>query len=351
VEKLKNKYNILLRSFHRSHNYNTFSNHEAHREYDHDNKDKDGKPHSYLCWSMSADKKTKFIINDTKIGATERAKFHYRTEKEAIYAYVIEAFDKTKPVNTKAFFKAIMNPPKDMIVTASTLREKPRKDSSLGKNVTILQLESRNRGGWRDWTTWVWADAGKADSFDKNTTHYYLPLSGFQSLGKYSDVKQLRRNLEESGVYTGTVYGVRKSDMEFINTQKNWVNLDTMVAEKLAKLDNANVMGLVKQAIDYNDSYKYNVAQAVDDKSPYSILVNTFHKVEKIDSKKQLALESLCRAYDVKSSVSPSAMIDKYKQEVRDIQQRYPLLASLYSSVSVDALAEYINLIDAKKGM
>jgi hypothetical protein len=176
-------------------------------------------------------------------------------------------------------------------------------------------------------------------------------LSGFQSLGKYSDVKQLRRNLEESGVFTGTVYGVRKSDMEFINTQKNWVNLDTMVAEKLAKLDNANVMGLVKQAIDYNDSYKYNVAQAVDDKSPYSILVNTFHKVEKIDSKKQLALESLCRAYDVKSSVSPSAMIDKYKQDVRDIHQRYPLLASLYSSVDASALAEYINLIDAKKGM
>lgn len=351
VEDLQKKYNIILRGFHRTSGMATFSNMNSSYEYDYDNKDQNGSPIRHQSWTVGSTKDVHFVINDTKVGATERAKFHYRTEKGGQNVYVIEPFDRTKTVNTKKFFKDIYNPPKTMIVNASELREKPRKDGSLGKNVTILQLESRTRGGWRDWTTWVWSDAGKADSFDKNDTHYYLPLSGFQSLGKFSDVKQLRKYLEESGVYKGTVYGVRKSDMEYINTQKNWVNIDTMIAEKLAKLDQTNIMGMVKQAIDYGDSFKYNVATLVDDKSPYGLFVKTFHKVEKVDQKKQLSLEALCRAYDIKSSVSPSAMIDKYKQEVRDIHKRYPLLGSLYSSVDSAGLAEYINLIDAKKGV
>jgi hypothetical protein len=351
TEELQKKYNIILRGFHRSSGANTFSNMNSSYDYDYDNKDQNGQPIRYQTWTVGSNKDVVFVINDTKVGATERSKFHYRTEKGGQTVYVIEPFDRTKAVDTKKFFKDIYNPPKNMIVNASELREKPRKDSSVGKNVTILQLESRTRGGWRDWTTWVWADAGKADTFDKKDTHYYLPLSGFQSLGKYGDVKQLRKHLEESGVFRGTVYGVRKGDMEFISTQKNWVNIDTMIAEKLAKLDQANIMGMVKQAIDFGDGFKYNVATLVDAKSPYSVLVNTFHKVEKVEPKKQQSLEALCRAYDIKTSVSPSALIDKYKQEVQAIKGRYPLLNSLYSSVESHALAEYINLIDAKKGV
>lgn len=359
VEVLKNKYNLLVRGFSKSSSYQACSTNNPSRKYNYDKKDKDGNNVAYTAWTMMVSKGSRFIINDTATGATERAKYHYRNDKNlkgSVSVFVLEQFDKTKKVDTKGFFKALGNPPESQIQKVSSLLEKPRADGSMGKNVTILTLveKSYNRGSWgRDDRRIVWNDAGKADSFDSKVTHYYIPLSGFQSLGKVGDVKQLKQHLEKSGIFDGKIYGVRKADMEFIKTQKNWVNIDTMITEKLAKLDKLNVLGMVKQAIDFKSIYKYNASSyVVNPASPYLALFNTFKDVESVDKNRQMSLEFLARAYDIKSSESPNALITKYTQEVVEFKGRYPLLGWVSGyDVKVAELAEYINMIDTQKGV
>jgi hypothetical protein len=292
------------------------------------------------------------VFNDTKTGASERAKFHWKNRKldgpsETIY--VIEAADKTKPALKDAFLKEIYYPPASKILMASNLLVRERA-AGMGKNVTIMQLEKRNRGYN---STMVWSDAGKADSFD-DATHYYVPLSGYTSLGKVSDVKILHEHLNDSKVFTGTIYGVRKADMDFIKTQPNWVNVDVMVAERLTKLGHSDVMSLVKQALDLKEFFEYNVISRIKKDSPYKLMYDTFKDVKVADVVQRSSLVFLCNTYQVKTqaNIDPSVLITKYKEEVHQLRQRYPLMKSLTKYTVIDSdLAEYINLIDESKGI
>jgi hypothetical protein len=201
----------------------------------------------------------------------------------------------------------------------------------------------------------VWHDAGKADSFDSNETYYYLPLSGFKCLGLVEDVKNLHLNLQKSGIFTYTIYGVRKNDLEWVKLQKNWVNLNEHIKDKLSKMGNADVMGLVKQAIDWKDLYQYNAIKHVTNpNSPYVVLFNTFKDVKVEDGSRKVHLEWLCKMYSVQTqaNVDPSQLIDKYTKMVGDIYKRYPLLKHISRySVQANDIAEYINLIDSHKGV
>jgi hypothetical protein len=162
-------------------------------------------------------------------------------------------------------------------------------------------------------------------------------------------------HLKKSGLYTGNIYGVRKSDIEWVKTQKNWVDIDEHIKGKLSQLNQNDVLGLVKKSIDFNDLYQYNATKHVTDKnSPYVKLYNVFKDVKAEDSNKKHSLEVLCRNYRVQtqSNIDPTSLIDKYNKEVESIYKRYPLLKRLskYSTEGAE-VAEYINLIDAKKGV
>lgn len=233
---------------------------------------------------------------------------------------------------------------------ASSLLEKER-SSTMGKNVTIMRLEERGGSSWRNSSNdMVWRDAGKADKFLAGDTYYYIPLSGFTALNKCSDVKTLSKYLQRSNVYHGEIYGVRKTDIEWVKKQKNWVELDKLIVEKLAKMDKSNIMGLVKQSLDLENFTKYNSIY-IDANSPFAKLVNTFKDVKTIDSHVQNATQWLCKQYDVKTSASPQALIDKYTKDVNDVKSRYPLLSSLSYGADTKAVAEYITLIDQTKGV
>ena len=344
-------WNMSIRSFNKSRSYQACTNNKHHVKTDTSDP---AKPFAVIYWDITVSKGTQFIINDTKVGASERAKYHYRNLKDApqnVCAFVIEPINRNLPVNTKAFFTMLKNPPATQIQLASTLTQKERA-TNMGKNVTILRLEERTRG-YRT-QTMVWGDGGKADSFDSNQTYYYLPLSGYQSLGKVSDVKELHTHLVRSGVHNGTIYGVRKSDIEYIKTQKNWVNIDEMIVAKLGQTSNANIMGLVKQSIDIKNFLEYNVLSLIDINSPFYKLLVTFKDVKEVDHRKQNSLEFLYRQYNIVQSnnVSPQALIDKYKQEAKSVENRYPLLNNISPyGVKATDVAEYINLIDKTKGV
>ena len=359
-DELASKYNITITQFSHSGSSTTVTNGKA--SYDHV-RQADGTHKSIHYWPFSIDRGIRFVINDLNIGATERAKFHWKnttkdkTESHTQNVYVLAKFDKTKPMNTKAFFAALHNPPTNWTMNASALKEKARVSGSL-KNVTVLSLQERNSGGYYRSREMVWRDAGKADSFDTNTTFYYLPLSGFNPISKVSsgfDVKRFFNDLKECGVDTlrsKTIYGVRKGDIEFIQTQKNWINIEDHIAKELSAIDNKLVMSLVLQAVDsfnllsYNSNITYHV-EATD--SPYVKLVKQFAGFEKIKYSEQ-SLKNLCRMYAKNVTFNPQDTVDTFVAQCKVVYDRYPLLQYLRSAPN-EQVAEYINLIDKKEGV
>jgi hypothetical protein len=183
-------------------------------------------------------------------------------------------------------------------------------------------------------------------------------MSGFavdSKLGHSFDVKRFYNDLKECGVagLRGlTVYGVRKGDIEYIKTQKNWVNVEDHIAKELSTIDNKLVMSLVLQAIDnfnlcqYNESIVFNV-ESKD--SPYIKLVSQFKGFEKIKYSEQ-SLKNLCRMYAKNVTFNPQDTVDKFVEQCKTVQQRYPLLQFLRSAPNFEVGA-YINMIDTQKGV
>ena len=351
IEELASKYNILLRGFSKTRNDGVCHNSKTESHWNSYTKTYEQR------WNIVVGTNVFFVINDEKVGATERAKYHWKRNKSTTNAYndvvfVIEPAVKNKEINTKQFFSDISNPNVERILVASDLDQKDRA-SGMGRNVTIMQLERRNAGGYNRRDDMVWRDAGKASRFSDTETHYYLPLSGYSSLGVIDDVKVFNLQLERSGLFTGTVYGVRKADIEDIKKRKNWVNLDEYINQLLKALNTNDIMGMVKSAIDFNELYRYNAIQHVDINSPYVELFNEFKDVESANANKQGGIEFLCKAYGVETQqkVDPSALIAKYKDKVSELKKRYPLLENIsgYSRVDSKAVAEYINAIDIVK--
>jgi hypothetical protein len=353
VKDLAALYNITIRGFSKSRSYAVCSTIKPTHAYDNVN----GQTVYHDDWEIRVSDDVYFVINDTKVGATERAKHHWKNSKFNTHqsnVYVIEAADKTKPVRTTPFFAELSSPPEANILKASSLLEKERA-GGMGANVTIMRLEEGRSRGWRNRGDMVWRDGGKASAFDAKQTYYYLPLSGYKNLGIVEDIKSLEVHLRKSGIYSQDIYGVRKGDLEWVKTQKNWINLDEHITGKLALLGQADVMGLVKQSIDWKELYQYNATKHIANKSsPYIALFNTFKDVKESDASLRQSLEWLCRQYKVATStnVDPASLIDKYNKEVEAICKRYPLIKSIsrHSTEGAD-LAEYINLIDQTKGV
>ena len=347
VQELREKYNIVIRGFQKQSGYQHASTLKPLNTHD------SAKNIFVETWEFRVDLNKSFVFNDTNVGGLERAKYHWKTELGGVNSvvYVVDAYIKNRPIKKQEFLAALMNPPSGMIYNVSGLAKK-QSQARIGKNVSILKLEERRRSPWN--IDWVWAAAGKVDSFAHNETFYYVEMSAWEPLGLPVDIKTLRARLVEADVFKGVIYGVRKADIEEIRTRKNWVELNVLIKSVLSKLDTSNVMGMVKQSVDIKALYKYtNVISKVNQNSPYIKLYNVFKDVKDENPAKRQALEFLCKKYDVTTAakIDPNALIAKYNAEVETMYIRYPLLRSLSYTVDSQAVAEYINLIDQNKGI
>jgi len=351
---LAKKYNIELRGFTKGKSQNTCSNMKS--DHDYDQTTKVATPY----WRISVQDGSYFVKNDTKVGATERAKFHWRNtpaDKDDPYSvavYVIEAVDKTKPVKYDAFLKAIGNPPN--VLQASALLSKERaKNSGSAKNVSILRLEERGSGGYYRSKEVVWRDAGKADSFDVNTPHYYLPLSGFEVQSKHGSFsgKEFIEDLKKCGfaALRIEVLGVRKGDLEFIKTQKNWINVEDLIVSTLSNMADAQKLNLAYSNVDRGSLIQYNkqIVELINDaNSPYVKTVSKLEKAERVDFS-DYSLRRLCNRYNINFEIEQ--LKTSLVSESTAIYSRYPLLSSLSGCNNSHAIAEYISMIDQKKGV
>ena len=360
VTDLAADYNIVIKQLHQSRGSKTVNNGKSSTEYaDNHAKDANGHYITWQEWHIGVDDASHFVINDLKTGASERARYHYRETGCNTYQrtiWILEKADKTKAMDTAAFFAAIQEPPTARRFAATTLMQRERE--KLGKNVTILSLQKRNTGNYRrSDEDMVWRDAGKADTFDTTGTFYYVPLSGFtmQSSKGYTSGAELYDDVKGlPGLFTGTIYGVRKSDIEEIKKMPNWINFEEHVAATLNGKDTAKIlMSLVKSRLDNADILQYNsqVLGLIDSNSPYTKIVETFAKVEKFQGN-SYNVERLFRRFAPSANLSPDALLIKYNTEMKAVTSRYPLLNKLntYRCEASD-IAEYVNLIDAKKGI
>jgi hypothetical protein len=356
VDELAKTYNIDIAAFQKSIGGKSTSSLNSHTVYSKTPGDKD-----YRAWDVVLREGVTFVKNDTKIGASARAKFHWNNtkfEKDAHHyqtVYVLNKADKNKPAKFDEFLKAVRNPPASLF--ASELMQKERAANSLGgKNVTIMQLGERGYGGYYREKEMVWKDAGKADSFDDNQTYYYLPLKGFEVQSEHGsfDVKQFYSDMKECGVGAAKVdiYGVRKGDIDFIKTQKNWVNIELHLSKVLKVVDHKLMMSLALQAIDSYNLINYNdsiVKAVTNPKSPYLNLVMQFKGFDKVKYS-EASLRRLCGRYAKDVKFSPEAFVQKFVNEASAVSERYPLLQYLRSAPNKE-VAEYVNLVDTQKGV
>jgi hypothetical protein len=360
VEDLAANYNILIRLLHQTRHSKTVNNGKSTTEYAPNNaKDANGHYITWQEWHVNVDDTSHFVINDLKTGAGERARYHYRETGCDVYSraiWVLEKADRTKEMDLKAFFAAIQEPPTTRRFAASTLKQRERE--KLGTNVSILKLEKRNTSNYRrSDEDMVWRDAGKANAFDAGQTHYYVPLSGFQMLSSkgYDSGKNLYEDVMSlPGLFNGTILGVRKGDIDEVKKMKNWVNFEDHITAVLTTKDVSKLlMSLVKSNLESREIFELSasVLSLIDPKSPYAEMLLAFKGVDKFTGN-QYNMNNLFRKFAPNANLSPEALTIKFQQQLNAVNNRYPLLAKL-SSYRVEAsdIAEYVNLIDAKKGI
>jgi hypothetical protein len=296
--------------------------------------------------------RTKFVVNDTKTGVLERVKNHWRKnayKNQDDLVYVLSPADKTKPMDLSSFWRILQYPPKKQIFKASEF-DKVVRQVRVPKNTYILKMHSITQN--RKEKT-VWGNAGKLSQFDDSTTYYYVPLKGYESLGKVKDMYFLSKALIESKIYTGEIYGVRKKDIKAIKERSNWVLLDDLIESKLANLELINVMSMVKNEIRYNEFYKFDhtLNNLVSADSPYLSVAKVFEGVKNISVKETTAIYNVLRLYG--STLYENtilALANQYKTELKSLRERYPLLDRLPIWTEPMLIADYINMVDQVKG-
>jgi hypothetical protein len=361
VEDLAANYNIVIRQLSQHRGSKTVTNGKSTTEYAPGHaKNANGHYITWQEWRVQVDADSHFIINDLKTGAAERARYHYKETGCNVYSraiWILDKADKTKVMDTAAFFAAIQEPPLARRFAASTLKQRERE--TLGRNISILKLEKRgSRSGYRrSDEDMVWRDAGDTSKFVDTQTYYYVPLCGFtmQSAKGYQSGKEMYEDVKSlPGLFNGEIYGVRKSDIEEIKKRKNWVNFEDHITAQLNGKDVSKLlMSLVKANLDNRDILEFSkdVLNDIDLNSPYARLILEFKGIDKFTGN-QYNMKNLFRKFAPNANLSPDALIVKYQTQLDNVNRRYPLLKSL-STYRVEAsdIAEYVSMIDSKKGI
>jgi hypothetical protein len=176
-----------------------------------------------------------------------------------------------------------------------------------------------------------------------------------QSAKGYGDAKHFHGDVTSlPGLFKGEIYGVRKGDIADIKLRKNWVNLEDHITAQLNSNFNPKLlMSVVKAQVDDQNLFDMpsSIPGLISADSMYAKILKEFHGVDKFKGN-VYNLNSLFAKFAPKANLSPDALVKKYNQMFQEVSLKYPLISKL-STYRVDAsdIAEYINLIDTKKGV
>jgi len=351
LDTLESAYNIRVSGLQKEPGRTTF--HTLKLETVYGETDANGNRDTYQEWRFPVNHSDHYVISDVKRGVKERVKHHYRAAKaqSTRNIFVLEPVNKDLPMKLAEFFTAINETPLAKRLTASSLTEKPRATAGNTGNASVLRLVESRRSRYS--RAMVWNNAGSVADYDQTKNFYYVEMAGWTPVGiPTKDIKNFHEWITRADLGVDTIYGVRSKDIPNVRKQKNWIELGGFIRAKLAALDMNNVMGLVKESIDFKNKFKYTSAK-LNHNSPYYKLYAEFKDIKSIDSDKQYWLKQLCKVYGIViANVNTEDLIVQYENKVKVIWDRYPMLSQLSSyGVNVDVVVDYINMVDQTKGI
>ena len=274
----------------------------------------------------------------------------------------MEPVDKTKPMLTDNFFKALNGPPADQILVASDMEKPVRKPKAVQRTATILRLERKDTGHrWysgRDGASLIWREAGVLSAFDAKETYYYMPMKGFSPQSKIEDLslKDLQRNLVNSGLVPEkfVIHGVRQIDLADVQALTNWINVEDHIAALLGALAQADIDASAIKALDFrlDRCYSMHVVKKLDDpNSPYTALIKKLTGVPSTNYNRN-SITWLIETYEADLTFDFDSVAKGIQDEIQAVARRYPLLEALTQYRADEyypGIIEYVNLIDKSK--
>ena len=177
-----------------------------------------------------------------------------------------------------------------------------------------------------------------------------------QSNHGYTSGKELYEDVSSyPGLTPAHIYGVRKSDIEVVKKRKNWINFEDHITKELASRNHDKLLlSLVRTSLQDTDILSHRnleIMKMIDATSPYAATVNKFKDVVAFDG--NIAhIKRLFQRFSPTTSMNPDTLMSKHQAELDVINKRYPLIVALSSYRAEPAdIAEYISLIDEKKGV
>lgn len=324
-------------------------------------KDAQGNDVSHSYYTIYVNTNQLFVISDTKGSTVERFRSHCRDHhnfKDFADAWVISRVDETAEMDLAGFFNAIHNPPETYKTVSSLLKKKERVVAP--RTISIVRLAARTDYHWGSKrSAHIWEEISDVDSIvspSNNEMYYYIPLNGqkIESAHGYDDVDELVEDIKSvAKLCPDTIYGVRKSSMKDVTKLKNWVNLETHIANQLKTYDvNGLIMSVVKKDIVdgflSNTSRQDIIIKSIDASSQYARFVNKISATPTTYRANRYNIERLIKKFASDQSITLTQATEHLNAEVRSIYERYPLLNYLSSScTNTDAVVQYINLIDS----
>ena len=302
---------------------------------------------------------TKFVYSEKTRGSLERAKYHFKNFEKTTYdtlIAVMHSADNSKPVDYEKFFNDIHNPLDRQIFKADDLEKKPvERNYSREKGASIIRLQEDYTNG-RYNTSYVWKDNINIDLDNQSKAYYYIPISGFSAIPQdglpvVHNVKDFFDDIRNVGIMkelkTDHIYGVRKQDLELIESLPNWHNIQEIVKETLKKVARKTILkSLTSSDSDFINIVNY-IKDSFPDDSEFAKMANNFEKSSGTSSYIS-DLKKLMKEYN--PDYEFDKMQTKIEQEYNDYLNKYPLLRYIrinyYDNDFKKQVINYINSND-----
>ena len=312
---------------------------------------------------ITVDPKHNFVLNDLTVGCLARAKYHFKNTNDygsvfcvsydppaGVVASNTTVFTKLRDEAYKKFINLIHNPPR--VLNASTLLKKEVVKKVVTDNTGIVRYKNNNtyRGNYQ----WCWS--GVTETFNATDIYYYVPLHNKTAIDKDGtdlNISSIATDMSKCGIASIkdiVIYGVRKSRMKDIKALPNWVLLTDKLNKELSTITDAHITRIItgRELSKYNYTIYTNasVGNSLPSTSIYAKFIKDFcaplnnnSTNTDIDS-----IATLC------SRFGKAISIEKCKKQIYDahkfVQNKYPLLQYLSSTVSDNKLRDYIKMVD-----